>query len=446
MYGNEENIYSIASNITYEKLIKYDETKYEEILLYTQNKKKIRKIANDCIANLEKNILKNYSLLISIDKVCPLKENKIFDSKQIEEICYIFKKDFLESISNSNQNNKVQSKNVNLNVLPQLEQIEKRLEFLKFFIKTLTELKEYNILKEILIDRIFLNQEQKRFFIKQIIDEFKGNREKLFNKEEIKFYELLILEFNYLENNLDYKIKNIENDKLNYEIKLNKKIENIRYLQYINDFIRSFSKQKDKDVIEEMIIFLFNFFNSTKNLNSLFYKCNDYLNEDFEALNFIDLFKYIINDSEKNYILKIKSLSSLSKKSIFKFTIAFKDKKKDLYFYGNTRINEINHYLNNNLKDFKNNDVYFKIVNKDDKIYKNNKSLDEYDSNITLNELKTKGQLEIINKEIISKDKLLDYNNNLTERFNSILINWFKLFSKGKNEMIRADIADCFNK
>jgi hypothetical protein len=254
------------------------------------------------------------------------------------------------------------------------------------------------------------------------------------------------LEFNHLENILDYKIINIENDKLNYEIKLKKEIENIKYL---NEFIHSFTKQKDKDVIEEMKIFIFNFFNSTKNLNFLFKKCDDYLNESSDTSNIIDLFKYAINNSEKNYILKIKSLSSLCKKAIFKFTLKFKNKEKDLYFYGNTRINEINNYLNNNLKDFKNNDEYFMLEYIVDK---NNISLDEYYLNKTLNELinnfnKTKiGKLEIIRKEMITKDELLDSNNNLTEKFNSILVDWFKIFSKGKDKMSLDDIADWFIK
>ena len=30
-------------------------------------------------------------------------------------------------------------------------------------------------------------------------------------------------------------------------------------------------------------------------------------------------------------------------------------------------------------------------------------------------------------------------------KFNAIIIDWFKRFSKGKNEMNRADIADCYN-
>ena len=65
------------------------------------------------------------------------------------------------------------------------------------------------------MDHIYLNPELKRQFIKQFIDEFKEKKEYLLNKEEIKFYEFLILEFNYLENNLEYIIINIENDKLN---------------------------------------------------------------------------------------------------------------------------------------------------------------------------------------------------------------------------------------
>ena len=126
------------------------------------------------------------------------------------------------------------------------------------------------------MDHVYLNPELKRQFIKQFIEEFKRKKEYLFNKEEIKFYEFLILEFNNLENSLEYKPTKIENDNFNYKIKLKQKIENI---QYLNEFIDSFSKQKNAEVIKEMKIFIFNFFYSTKNLNSLFKNCNVYLNE-----------------------------------------------------------------------------------------------------------------------------------------------------------------------
>jgi len=42
--------------------------------------------------------------------------------------------------------------------------------------------------------------------------------------------------------------------------------------------------------------FLFNFLNSTKNLNSLFYEFNDYFNESSCTSNIIDLYKYAINN------------------------------------------------------------------------------------------------------------------------------------------------------
>ena len=429
--NDEESLNLIAKDITYEKLIKLDETKYENILRYQQSTQNIIKITKDCLANLEKNILKNYSLLICVDKVCPFKDNKIFESKEFEEIFDKFKKEFLEFKNKSElicKNNQDESKN---------DTLKNRLEFLKFFIKIQAEIKQYNILKEILMDHIYLNPELKRQYIKQFIEEFRGKKEYLFNKEEIKFYEFLILEFNYLEDSLEYKPTKIENDNFNYEIKLIKKIENI---QYLNEFIGSFSKQKDKEVIKEMKIFIFNFFNSTKNLNSLFKNCNDYLNDsDMMNSNIIDLYIYIISNSEKNYILKIKSLSSLSKKSIFKFTITLNDEKKDLYFYGNTRINEINNYLNINFKDFKNNDdEYFMIEYKDEN---DNKyfSFDEFDSNKTINELIKNGKKLEIKKESFDKAKLLDSNDNLTEKFNEILTDWFKIYSKQKDTMNRKE-------
>ena len=89
--NDEESLNLIAKDITYEKLIKLDETKYENILRYQQSIQKIIKIAKDCLDNLEKNILKNYSLLICIAKVCPFKDNKIFESKEFEEIERIFR-------------------------------------------------------------------------------------------------------------------------------------------------------------------------------------------------------------------------------------------------------------------------------------------------------------------------------------------------------------------
>jgi len=447
MRGNknsEENISDIARNISYKKLLTLDEKKYEDIFRFIQGIKKLKDIANECVSNFKENILKNYSILISMDKISPFIENEILDSKILEEL---FNKEFLEyknfeqnkeSISESNKNDKDKLKNVS----PQFEQNEKRLEFLKFLVKFQTGNNHYNDIKEILI---LSNKEQKSPIINQIINKFK-EKESFDNKEEIKFYEYLILEFNSLENNLEYKVKENKDNNFNSEIKLKKEIKDIKY---INEFIRAFSKQKNKEVIEEMKTFLINLFVSTNNLNSLFNKCNDYLNISSQSSNIIDLFKYIINDSEKNYILRIKSLSSLSKKSIFKFTNTFNDEKKDLYFYGNTRINEINNYLKNNLKDSKNNeDEYFIINLKDDKHSKNNVSLDEYDSNKTLNELYNEKKLEIIitkEKDNIIKDKLLDKNNNLTEKFSTILINWFKRFSKGNDEMNRAQIAECIN-
>ena len=136
------------NNISYEKLTKLDEKQYEEVLSLQISKQNIIRIAKDCILNLEKNILKNYSLLICIDKVCPLKDNKIFDSKQLEEIFHKFKKEFIEykknsvlnPISKRYQNGKEEQKIDNLNILPKSEQIEKRFEFLKLIIKLQAEL------------------------------------------------------------------------------------------------------------------------------------------------------------------------------------------------------------------------------------------------------------------------------------------------------------------
>ena len=190
MRGNknsEENISDIARNISYNKLLTLDEKKYEDIFRFNQGIKKLKDIANECVSNFKENILKNYSILISMDKISPFIENEILDSKILEEL---FNKEFLEyknfeqnkeSISESNQNDKDKLKNVS----PQFEQNEKRLEFLKFLVKFQEGNNNYNNIKEILI---FLNKEQKSPIINQMIDKFK-EKELFDNKEEIKFYE-----------------------------------------------------------------------------------------------------------------------------------------------------------------------------------------------------------------------------------------------------------------
>jgi hypothetical protein len=197
--------------------------------------------------------------------------------------------------------------------------------------------------------------------------------------------------------------------------------------------------------------FIFVLYNSTQNCNILFKKCNEeFLNESSKTSNIIDLFKFVINNLEKNYVIREKTLSSLSRKAIFKLTIAFKDLKQDLYFFGNTRINEIIYYLNNNnnFKEYKNNDdEYFIIkynIDKDNKNGKANISLDELSLNKTLNDLK-KEKLEITRKQIITRDELLDKEKNLTEKFKAKLIQCFNKFSNKKKEMNRTEIAKCFN-
>ena len=123
--SHEICISDIARNISYEKLIILDENKYEEIFRFNQGIQKLKSIAYECVSNFKENILKNYSILISIDKVAPFIENEILDLQTLEQL---FNKEFLEyknyiqnkeSISESNQNDKDKLKIV----LPQSEQI-----------------------------------------------------------------------------------------------------------------------------------------------------------------------------------------------------------------------------------------------------------------------------------------------------------------------------------
>ena len=110
-----------------------------------------------------------------------------------------------------------------------------------------------NILTVILKDQTFLDNNQRKSYMEQFLNKFKEQREYLFNKEGIKFYIFLFLEYNYLEDKFEYRAKKIDIDKFEYAFKLKEELKNI---QYLNEFIRSFSNQKDKEVIEIMTKFI----------------------------------------------------------------------------------------------------------------------------------------------------------------------------------------------
>ena len=195
-----------------------------------------------------------------------------------------------------------------------------------------------------------------------------------------------------------------------------------------------------------MIKFIFNEYNSKEKIKILFKQLKDNLNNQKNS-NIIKLYKYSIEEFEKDYMFKIKSHNSLCKKNIIPINLNLTVKKKTeiLYFYGNTTIKEIYGYL---IEKYNSEKYTFDINLKIEK-GKENKILDESYYNKTLNELiKLRTKLIISIKEIIP-DKLITIENEekkLTKNFENILKKWFGYFSNGHNEMNKKQCEVYVNK
>ena len=173
------------------------------------------------------------------------------------------------------------------------------------------------------------------------------------------------------------------------------------------------------------------------------------LKDNFKQSNIIKLYKYCIEEFEKDYMFKIKSHNSLCKKNIIPINLIPTDinKTEILYFYGNTTIKEIYGYL---IEKYNSEKYTFDInlkIEKEKEI--ENKILDKSYYNKTLNELITKKTELIINIKEVIQDKLITNENEekkLTKTFENILKKWFRSFSNGRNKMNKKRFADLVNK
>ena len=150
------------------------------------------------------------------------------------------------------------------------------------------------------------------------------------------------------------------------------------------------------------------------------------------------LLEYIIVQKENNNFVKAKSHKHLCKKNLVRITFikenADKNKKNEdyFYFYENTRILEILKYFEKNKKDKEVNNYIYEII------YGKN-LIEKKDYNKTLNELTKDKQPITITQKSIEKEKLLE-NEKLNEKFEKILKDLFKSYSKNKGYMDLKDI------
>ena len=415
--------------ISYEELMNLEDSELFKELQDINIKE--NNIIMDCISNILNNNtnIKNYLMFIKLDNFYHFKKD-LFEKNKIEELYNNFK-NILLKYKEEQKNKKDKNNNNNQEIQSDIfkdfsnSEINKILfQFLKILFKIYDNEKELNDF--FIENKDFLGLYNKNKFLEfykeideyfnslnlleKIIKELEDNKNQ-FSKEEIEFYELLLMLY-FKKQNIDYK-------------------ENIPHL---DKFLSIFTFQNNEEVINEMINFLFNLFDSN-NIKYLFKKCKDNLDNS----NIIKLYKYVIEQLEKDYMFQIKPHYLLCKKNIIPIKIVNNENEKILNFYGNTTINEINNFL---IKNYESQNEYYIVNLNINEKEKGNITFDDSYSNKTLNELK-KNKIEIIKKEIIQN---LFENEKLTENFKNILIKWFKYFSKGNNEMNREQLAECFNK
>ena len=406
----------------------YDDLmKCKEIDLYKCNniknkelkEKDIKEIMNSIMNNLKqsKNVLKNYAVLIFINKKYKINKNQIRDCKQLYNI---FVNDFTSYIDKyKREKGKIKEKDKIKDSIPHETHMDIRKELLEIMIDNLDCEQDINefIKNNILLPLNLFQFEYKKKFINllqnnkiEIINDLLIKLEQMKNPaifsdiNDLLFYEYLFLENNHLSdkdnkgNYLDYKEKkNEKNLKNRFEI-LSIKTE-LKKLLHIKSYFRLFYEQREQEIIKEMSYFLFKLFNFKNNIDLLCELNKENLKRNID--NAIKLYMYLIEEIEKNYLEKNKSHISLCKKNIININ--------DFNFFGNTRVDEIIYYLNEKIPENKKNqekgiDIYYELNIKIND--KEERKIKEEELNKTLNELKENNmQLKIYKKEI-NKERL----------------------------------------
>ena len=396
------------------------------------------------VSNLKKsiNILKNYSFLISFIKSfeVEIKSDKWY---------YLFEKDFKNYIQKLKQEKEkkenAQLNNIIIDDLPHEFHIKISTAFLELIMKKTENSQQINefIINDILLSQKIFEAEDKNKFariiinkynnksgklklLNDIIGRYENNRNRIFaDREDILFYEYLILELNYNENLLEFK----ENNK-SFEIISIK--EDLTNLKHLNNFIENFYIQNNIECINEMAIFLYKLYQFKNSIEELCLSNKKKLHSKNNS-NVLKLYKCIIEETEKGYLSSYKSHTSLCKKRIIRISLERNKENVHFYFFGNTKISEIYNFLMKTYP-YECFEFFFKI-NKEEKKLQNS------DFNKTLNEIRRdKIQLKI-NKKEINKAKLIE-DDKLTKKFREMLEQWFNKYSKNKEEMNENDVAE----
>ena len=281
------------------------------------------------------------------------------------------------------------------------------------------------------------------------------------NLEQIQIFIKVFKDINISENILI-------ND--NEMLKINEKtqFQNIRKIDELwETYLNLNSDEESKKKLYE---FIYKLYHDNGQINNLLEKGTNIIKKDIDKLNkymlenCINIINYIIIESEKDKLTKIKSHSDILKNSIMYIPIILYDQniiernnilneklfeetieeKEKYLFYGNTNLCELRKLIHEKYDSFALNINIF-IIEKGDKdewIMKLDSSYDKF-------------SLESISKKFNSRkfifagkriEESFFENNNTNPKFEKMLEQWFSYFSKGKSILETEDINDfeCF--
>ena len=334
--------------------------------------------------------------------------------------------------------------------------IEGRFKLLKFLINNIYQ--NYDFFPK--LKELFLNNpstpSDKKFYIHFMKDIFSSEnnyknkntkeiiKEELFNiftnNDQTKMtYEDLIIFLNIFlslnSSKLDYKVKFYDDYRI--QVKPDIDPEEIRGIDFLWELI--FQAEKEK-VVNKLIDVLYQIVPEDGIVEKILGDNNE---KNYTLL------KLFLVESEKRYIIDIKTHYSLLKTCIIKFPLEIKGEKNDPniceFFYDNSSINDIKEELSKKYK------IPIDYIEANLTFNNQEQKLDYIYDNKTLKELVLDKFGENERKDIIEFNKILTFTkinfkesllngNQISNKFKNILASWFFQFSEGKKIMTRENV------
>ena len=465
---NSNNI-KLEENKSYQKLselMKKDENYLIKVIEIFENSLKNNEhslVCNELIINILKTFLKkdpNQNLPYICEKNC------INDFLKDDHLMKIYEDNFTNYINIAktkfNSKNQKEIDTIIIDGYNHENNIGERLKLLKFLINKIypnydffPKLKEiflnnsstpsdkkyyYHFLKDFFSsENNYKNEAAKQKMKEELFDIFIKNDQTKMTYEELIIFLNIFLSLN--SSKLDYKIKIFDDYRI--QVKPDVDPEEINGINYLWELIFQVENEK---VVNKLIDILYQIVSEENIVEKIL--------DDNNEKNYT-LLKLFLVESEKRYVIDIKTHDSLLKTCIIKFPLEIKGEKNDPkiceFFYDNSSINDIKEELSKKYK------IPIDYIEANLMFNNQEQKLDYTYDNKTLKEILLDKFGENERKDNIEFNKILTFTkvnfqesllngNQISHKFRNILSNWFIQFSEGKKEMSRENVIHFFQK